>query len=126
MTEEMEELFSGIIIVVFLISILALIAFAHKKNIGKDAIYCIGQLIVILLIGCFIPEPYIEYFFALIATICIASFPALYFGLIEISKGRLKWVITETPALTQNEKKDEHPLPDNGIYIKVKQTTILK
>ena len=126
MTEEMEELLGGVVLIALIISMLALIGFANEKNATKDAVYSIGKFIVILLIGCLIPEPYSEYYFGLIVVICVAVFPALYFGLTEISKGRLQWVSTESPAPVPTEKKAEITVTGNDVYIKIEQMASLK
>ena len=122
----MEELFGGVVLIALIFGALALIGFANEKNAAKDAAYSIGRFIVILLIGCFIPEPYNEYFFGLIVAICIAAFPALYFGLMQINKGRLQWVSTESPAPVPTEKKAEFTVTGNDVYIKIEQMASLK
>lgn len=123
----MEEIFGTILYILIIIGILALIGFASEKNAIKDAIYSSARLIVILLIGDLLQEPYDEYYFAVINSICLAIFPAFYFGMTEISKGRLKWVETEGTELPQNEiDEEEYMVADNDIYAEIEQMASLK
>ena len=97
---------------------MALIGFASDKNAVKDAIYSSVRVIVVLLIGDYLlQEPYDEYYFTVIHGICLAIFPAFYFGMTEISKGRLKWVETTPSALPKTEKNKEYMVTDKDVYI---------
>lgn len=53
-------------------------------------------------------------------------FSAFYFGMTEISKGRLKWVETEDNELTQNEIDEEYTVADNDVYAEIEQMASLK
>lgn len=126
MTEEMQELFGGVFLIMLIISSLVLIGFADKKNAVKDAVYSVVRFVVILLIGLFLPEPYNEYFYALTVVICVTLFPFLYFGLTEISNGKLQWITAKSATPVPTEKKAEFTVTGNDVYIKIEQMASLK
>ncbi len=126
MTEETEELFGGVFLILLIISSLVLIGFADKKNAVKDAVYSIARFVVILLIGLFLPEPYDENYLAVISGGCVVAFPFLYFGLTEISKGKLQWVLTEPDTVSETKKKTAPAATAPEAYLQIEKMAELK
>lgn len=126
MTEETEELFGIVFLICLILSSLALIGFANEKKVARDAVYSVARFVVVLLIGCLLPEPYNEYYLGVILVCCVCAFPFLYFGLTEIDKGKLQWVLTEPGTVPETKKKTVPAVTDPEAYLQIEKMAELK
>lgn len=119
MMEEQEVLLGVLLLGLLIINAVILLSIAGKKNAVKDAFYSFGMFFAILSIGAFVPEPYNEYCFAVTVVGCFSAFPFFCFGLIEIRRGKLQWVLNENDAVPKAEKKVTYSIANKGVCIRI-------